>query len=143
MPLRSRTEVVGVLGLAFERPGKTFGEAEIALLSRFAHLATLALESARLYAAAQDELQERRRAEAALREAELRYRTLVEHLPLVTYISPANATVGNVYVSPQVEALLGYSAREWIENPNLLNDAVHPDDLPRRARVRRAPARDR
>ncbi len=130
VPLRSRTEVVGVLGLAFERPGKTFGEAEIALLSRFAHLATLALESARLYAAAQDELQERRRAEAALREAELRYRTLVEHLPLVTYISPANATVGNVYVSPQVEALLGYSAREWIENPNLLNDAVHPDDLP-------------
>jgi PAS domain S-box-containing protein len=129
VPLRSRTEVVGVLGLAYDRPGKTFGEGEIALLSRFAHLATLALESARLYTAAQEELQERRRAEAALREAELRYRTLVEHLPLVTYISPADTSVGNVYVSPQVETLLGYPATEWIENPSLLHDAVHPDDI--------------
>jgi PAS domain S-box-containing protein len=129
VPLRSRTEVVGVLGLAYDRPGTSFGQAEIALLSRFAHLATLALESARLYAAAQEELQERRRAEVALRDAELRYRTLVEHLPLVTYISPVDESVGNVYVSPQVEALLGYPAREWIENPDLLHVAVHPDDL--------------
>jgi PAS domain S-box-containing protein len=129
VPLRSRSGIVGVLGLAHDRAGKTFGEAEIALLSRFAHLATLALESARLYTAAQEELQERRRAEAALREAELRYRTLVEHLPLVTYISPAGESVGNVYVSPQVETLLGYPSREWIENPSLLHDAVHPDDL--------------
>ena len=129
VPLRSRSGIVGVLGLAHDRAGKTFGETEIALLSRFAHLATLALESARLYTAAQEELQERRRAEAALREAELRYRTLVEHLPLVTYISPADESVGNVYVSPQVETLLGYPSREWIENPSLLHDAVHPDDL--------------
>ena len=131
VPLRSRTEVVGVLGLAHHDPDKRFGQPEIALLSRFAHLASLALESARLYAAARDELQERRRAEDALREAELRYRTLVEHLPLVTYISPADESVGNVYVSPQVETLLGYPAEDWIRNPNLLHDAVHPDDLER------------
>jgi PAS domain S-box-containing protein len=131
VPLRSRTEVVGVLGLAFDDPGKTFGAPEIELLSRFAHLASLALEGARLYSAAQDELQERRRAEAALREAEIRYRTLVEHLPLVTYISPADESVGNLYVSPQVEALLGYPAASWIENPGLLHEAVHPEDLER------------
>ncbi len=131
VPLRSRTEVVGVLGLAHTDPGRSFGPDEIALLSRFAHLASLALESARLYAAAQDELQERRRAEHAFREAELRYRTLVEHLPLVTYISPADESVGNLYVSPQVETLLGYATEEWIENPSLLHDAVHPDDLER------------
>ena len=129
VPLRSRTEVVGVLGLAHDEPGKHFGAPEIALLSRFAHLASLALESARLYEAAQEELQERRRAEHALSEAEIRYRTLVEHLPLVTYISPADESVGNLYVSPQVEALLGYPTEEWIKNPNLLHDAVHPDDL--------------
>ena len=131
VPLRSRTEVVGVLGLAHYDQDETFGEPEIALLSRFAHLASLALESARLYAAARDELQERRRAEAALGEAEIRYRTLVEHLPLVTYISPADAAVGNLYVSPQVEELLGYPAEDWITNPNLLNETVHPDDIER------------
>jgi PAS domain S-box-containing protein len=131
VPLRSRTEVVGVLGLAHHEAGRTFGEPEIALLSRFAHLASLALESARLYSAARDELQERRRAEAALREAEIRYRTLVEHLPLVTYISPADESMGNVYVSPQVETLLGYPTQDWIENPKLLLTAVHSDDLER------------
>ncbi|MGH3042297.1 MAG: PAS domain-containing protein, partial [Gaiellaceae bacterium] len=131
VPLRSRTEVAGVLGLAHDDPAKTFGATEIALLSRFAHLASLALESARLYTAARDELQERRRAEHALREAELRYRTLVEHLPLVTYISPPDESVGNLYVSPQVETLLGYAAEEWITNPSLLHEAVHPDDLER------------
>ena len=106
-----------MLGLAHPTPTRPSAPSEIALLSRFAHLASLALESARLYAAAQDELQERRRAEHALREAELRYRTLVEHLPLVTYISPPDESVGNVYVSPQVEKLLGYPAEEWIVEP--------------------------
>src|SRR4029453_11779599 len=119
------------LGLAHTEPGRTFDAPEIALLSRFAHLASLALESARLYAAAQDELQERRRAEHALREAELRYRRLVEPLPLVTYISPADESVGNLYVSPQVETMLGYPAEEWIESPNLLHQAVHPHHLER------------
>jgi PAS domain S-box-containing protein len=131
VPLRSRSEIVGVLGLAHEDAHRHFGPTEIALLSRFAHLAALALESTRLYAAAQDELQERRRAERALREAELRYRTLVEHLPLATYISPADESVGNLYVSPQVETLLGFPAEEWISNPGLLHEAVHPDDLER------------
>ena len=131
VPLRSRTEVVGVLGIAYGEPGRGFDSADIALLSRFAHLASLALESARLYTSAKEELAERRRAESAVREAELRYRTLVEHLPLVTYISPVDKTVGNLYVSPQVEELLGYPTEEWVKNPNLLSEAVHPDDLQR------------
>ena len=131
VPLRSRTEVVGVLGLAYGERGRGFDASDIALLSRFAHLASLALESARLYTSAKEELAERRRAESAVREAELRYRTLVEHLPLVTYISPVEETVGNLYVSPQVEELLGYPSEEWVRNPNLLTEAVHPDDLER------------
>ena len=131
IPLRSRTDVVGVLGVARLETGRTFDEQELALLSRFAHLASLALESTRLYSAAQEELQERRRAEGALRDAELRYRTLVEHLPLATYISPVDASLGNLYVSPQVEELLGYPADEWVRNPELLLQTVHPDDLER------------
>ena len=131
VPLRSRTDLVGVLGVAFLEEGRTVTEPELALLSRFAHLASLALESARLYSSAQEELQERRRAEGALRDAELRYRTLVEHLPLATYTSPVDSSLGNLYVSPQVEELLGYPATEWLGDPELLLRTVHPDDLER------------
>jgi PAS domain S-box-containing protein len=131
VPLRSRTDFVGVLGVAFLEQGRTVTEPELALLSRFAHLASLALESARLYSSAQEELQERRRAEGALRAAELRDRTLGEHLPLATYISPVDSSVGNLYVSPQVEELLGYPADDWLRNPELLLETVHPDDLER------------
>ncbi len=66
IPLRSGSDVVGVIGLAFAEPGRTIGADEIALLNRFAQLASLALENARLYAAAQQELTDRKRAEESM-----------------------------------------------------------------------------
>jgi diguanylate cyclase (GGDEF)-like protein/PAS domain S-box-containing protein len=78
IPLRAGGEIVGVLGLAYPADGRTFGPDELALLGRFGQLASLALENARLYAAAQQELVERKRAEGALRSSERRYRQLFE-----------------------------------------------------------------
>jgi len=130
VPLRSRTDLVGVLGVAFLEQNRAFTEPELALLSRFAHLASLALESARLYSSAQAELQERRRAEGALRDAELRYRTLVENLPLASYIRPVETSKPNLYVSPQVEPMLGYPVSAWLEEGDLLTRVIHPEDLP-------------
>jgi signal transduction histidine kinase/DNA-binding response OmpR family regulator/HPt (histidine-containing phosphotransfer) domain-containing protein len=74
VPMRAGTEITGVLALASLDPARTFGAAEFALLNRFAQLASLALENARLYSAAQQEIEVRRRTEAALRavEADLR-----------------------------------------------------------------------
>lgn len=74
---------------------------------------------------------ERVEAEEKLRAAEERYRNLVEELPLVTYIRPLDLTVANIYVSPQVEGLLGYLAEEWETDPGLLGRIVHPDDRER------------
>lgn len=75
LPLHSRDEVIGVIGLAYLDEGKQFGDAEIQVLQRFAQLATIALDNARLYETAQAELRERARAENALaqqlRESEL------------------------------------------------------------------------
>ena len=69
-----------------------------------------------------------RRAEEAL---ELRYRILVEQLPLATYIRPLDLGRPNMYVSPQVEQMLGYSVDDWKTNPDLLAAIVHPDDRDR------------
>ena len=63
VPLTSGTDTVGVLGLAYEPDAsRTFGEAEIAILSRFAALASIAIDNARLFAMSQ---QARALAEAA------------------------------------------------------------------------------
>jgi PAS domain S-box-containing protein len=56
-------EVVGVIGLAFGHESeRTFGEREVEVLTRFAQLASIALDNARLYTEAQ---QARQAAEAA------------------------------------------------------------------------------
>lgn len=70
-------------------------------------------------------------AEAALRDTEERYRLLVERLPGIVYIDEPGAQ--GRYISPQIESLLGYSADEWLANPDNWVGALHPDDRDRAA----------
>jgi PAS domain S-box-containing protein len=68
---------------------------------------------------------------AQLREAEARYRRLVEQIPAAVHVDAADRVGAHTYVSPRIEALLGYSPEEWLETPNMLLQLVHPDDLDR------------
>jgi PAS domain S-box-containing protein len=49
----------------------------------------------------------------ALREAEVKYRSLVEGLPAVVYVAEFGADGEFKYVSPQVETILGYTPKEF------------------------------
>jgi PAS domain S-box-containing protein len=71
----------------------------------------------------------RKEAEQRLREAEERYRTLVENLPAVAYIDDVDERTTPIYVSPQVETLFGYTPGEWFEAENF--DVIHHDDRDR------------
>jgi PAS domain S-box-containing protein len=71
---------------------------------------------------------ERRRAEAQLRKMEARYRTLVEGIPAVTFMAALDEGVNELYVSPQIEELLGFTQKEWLEDPVLWYQQLHPDD---------------
>lgn len=76
----------------------------------------------------------RERAEAARREAEERFRTLVEQIPAVTYVWRAESPLTEplvLYISPQVEPMLGFSQDEWRSSPRIWLDHVHPDDRER------------
>ncbi len=68
VPLKFGSEVVGVIGLTRTPPATLFSQEEIDLMSRLAHLASIALENARLHTSLQDELVERTRAQEALQE---------------------------------------------------------------------------
>jgi PAS domain S-box-containing protein len=75
------------------------------------------------------DLSRERAALAALRESDERYRTLVEKLPGIVYTDEPGAH--GRYISPQIEPLLGFTAAEWLKNPDRWLEALHPDDRER------------
>lgn len=70
--------------------------------------------------------------EEQLRSAEQRFRTLVERIHAVTYIDSADADTAasatTLYISPQIQDLVGYSVEEWVSDPGLWERILHPDD---------------
>ena len=73
---------------------------------------------------------ERLDAEERLRQAQERYRTLVEQLPLASYVEQLDAESA-VYMSPQIADLVGYTAEEWIADPSFFASVLHPEDRDR------------
>jgi PAS domain S-box-containing protein len=74
---------------------------------------------------------ERRQAQERVREAEFRYRTLVERIPAITYVDSLEGADTSVYVSPQSTEVLGYTPEEWISDPKLWERILHPEDRER------------
>ncbi|MGE5226158.1 MAG: PAS domain-containing protein [Planctomycetaceae bacterium] len=68
-----------------------------------------------------------------LREAEEKYRLLVEQIPAVTYIDEVpeddQTDLSPSYISPQIAPLLGYRPEEWLSDPDLWDRVTHPDDV--------------
>ena len=77
------------------------------------------------------DVSERKRATEQLRLAEERYRAIIEQMPAVTGVSLNDAPGSNVFVSPQIEAMLGYSVEEWLDDPDIWLRSVHSDDRER------------
>jgi PAS domain S-box-containing protein len=103
--------VTGVLALCYADPDRSFGEQEMGLLTRFADLAAVALDNARLYAAAQREISERKRTEEALRLSEERYRAVIEQAAEGIYLVDAE-TKRILDANPEFYRLLGYTSEE-------------------------------
>jgi diguanylate cyclase (GGDEF)-like protein/PAS domain S-box-containing protein len=77
------------------------------------------------------DITDRKRGEERLRDAEARYRSLLERIPVVTYVDAVERTGSALYMSPQIEAMLGYPAEAWREDSTLWIRLLHPEDRER------------
>jgi PAS domain S-box-containing protein len=106
-------KILGTFAIYYREP-RTPDAEHLQLISHAVHLAGIAIEQ--------------ERAKAELRAAEARYRTLVERLPAITYVAELGAGGPWHYVSPQIEAMLGFTPAEWLSDPMNWMNYIHPDD---------------
>ena len=77
------------------------------------------------------DVSEQMETEGLLRLAEARYRAMVELIPAVTYtdhVGDDGLTVMG-FVSPQMEDILGYPPKRFLDRPQFWFELMHPDDL--------------
>jgi PAS domain S-box-containing protein len=105
--------ILGTFAIYYREP-RTPDEEHLQLIAHATHLAAVAMEWDR--------------AQAELRSAENRYRTLVERLPAVTYIAELGPHGRWHYVSPQIESMLGFSPADWLSDPANWINRIHAED---------------
>lgn len=113
LPLLSGKESFGLLILITGRP-HSWTPRELDLARHFANLAAVALENSRLM--------------AQLAETEVRFRSLVEHIPAIVYVCDVDPPYQTRYISPQAASMLGYSEEEWTRDRDFFMKILHPDD---------------
>jgi diguanylate cyclase (GGDEF)-like protein/PAS domain S-box-containing protein len=118
VPVQAAGEWWGFVGLDAVRGRRDWLDGDVAVMR--------ALADAVAAAEGQD------RAQFDLREREDLHRQMVEHGPAVVYVDEPDVGASTVYISPQIERILGYTPQEWYADPNLWTRILHPDD---RARV--------
>jgi len=107
--------VLGTFAIYYREPCIPDAQ-DLEVIAHATHLAGIAIEH--------------ERTNLQLRDAEYRYRTLVERLPAITYIAELGADGPWHYVSPQIESILGYSPKEWLADPMSWMNHVHAEDRP-------------
>jgi PAS domain S-box-containing protein len=116
------------------RPPTTLEEG----LATLAALAAIGLEATRegvpSSAARPGQAAARPTADQSRLVAEARYRTLIEQIPAVTFLASLSDGQNELYVSPQIESLLGFTQEEWLSDPVLWYRQTHPDDRDRVSR---------
>ncbi len=112
IPLKSGGQVTGVITISSDEDDRGFSEEEVFLLSRFASLASIALDNARLFTALKQEIDERKRAEEALYESTELVRTILRSATDLIYVKDTNFQY--VFANPVMSKLVGMSSESII-----------------------------
>lgn len=127
VPILARGVPLGVLSVDNRTARRAFKENDETVLMSLADYAGVALENAHLYQQAQQEINERKRIESALRESDERYELAVAGANdgLWDWDMRTNA----IYYSPRWKEMLGYEEHEITNSPNEWFGRVHPEDI--------------
>ena len=104
LPLKSADETIGVIGLASEDE-RNF-EQQAGFLETLASLVAVSLVNARLLGAVQQELAERKRAEASAHYERERFQTLLQQAPIGILLIDKAGTF--IYANPKFTEIFGY-----------------------------------
>jgi PAS domain S-box-containing protein len=127
VPVVARSgEVLGGLFFGHHEIG-VFTERAERLVRGIATQAAIAIDNARLYRAAQTEIAERKRTEAALRESEARFRNMADNVPVMVWVS--DPTGACTYLSRSWYECTGQTEQEALGFGWL--DVIHPEDRER------------
>ncbi len=122
VPLRhSDGHLLGVLSLDQPTSGMRPSAGDLAVLAGVAAHLAQAVEAAAAAHATERLVDE-------LRDAEQRYRSLVERLPAIVYRAPLGTDEPWLYIAPQLHAILGFTPSEWLAKPGLWLEQMHPHD---------------
>lgn len=139
VPLRARSGILGAVTLIWAESGRKYNQVEVQLVQELAHRAGIAIENLQLYQESlaintqlEDmvetrtrqlttsnrlllkEIEERRKAAAALRKSETMLQSLFESAPDATVLIDSAGTI--IQVNRQAEAVFGYQRSELIGN---------------------------
>ncbi len=121
LPLCAAGQPFGTLAIYSAQKG-SFESSELELLSEMANNLAYGIVAIRSQ-------EESKRATAALREAEEKYRQLVEQVPAISYVAETGLDGRFLYLSPQVKTILGYMAEECVRDSNFWREHLNPADL--------------
>ncbi len=127
VPLRVRGEVIGVIDVQQKESG-ALGADDARILELLAGQLGVAMGNAQLYEALQTELEERLRAENALRDSQERLSLALEGASLGVWEWDVQSNA--LSCSPQAATMLGYSLADVPRTAGEWWDMIHPDDRP-------------
>ena len=104
---------LGTLACYYHQP-RTPEHRDLTLIERASHLAGIAIEH--------------HRTKVELNTAEKRYRSLIERLPAITYMAEVGVEGQWHFVSPQIEAMLGFTVEEWLADRSRWISCIHEED---------------
>ncbi|MBI5304025.1 MAG: response regulator [Chloroflexi bacterium] len=120
-PLLVRDRMIGSLALDTYEPHEFTAE-EIALVQSVAGAVSQMLDNARLFAAAERELEQRKRVEAELKASEERFRAMINQAEDIIYRTDARGHF--TFYNPVTSKVLGYGETELLGWHYL--DLIHP-----------------